>query len=369
MLKWGVLMSKDILYYPNIEFDVTDYEWLWRAALLWDRVYRIVPDGYDLNEPKNIQEICSTGEIGISLCPRRYSDSASKKFVRKLGNRDWQATALEFQTDDIETYKQYTRLHKEKVDVSLRNLILLNLEAIEDGDWLYVPKQIAEHYMIYLATEIAKSNNLSLNTHNPDVWTTSTFFVYDGKVQEGFFPGSDHVVSSKAALAPVIINSIFPENILDITPSQIIEFRSKRKDERKRFQQAFDLFCNKLSQATDPKIFNQIWEDEKKEIEYALTEYKKSMDILKVIRWGGCINLLITIGTDILGYTDFGTNVIRKISSAGIGIGLLTGALEKKNEPAPTPYSYLSEACSLVPNRFKDYNYLLCRKMEGFIND
>lgn len=328
-----------------------------------------MPDGYSLNEPRNIQELCSTGEIGIPLCPHRYSATASKKFIEKLESRDWQAAALEFNTDDIEKYEQYTRLHKDKVDVSLRNLMLLNSKTFEDTDWIYVSKEISNQYMIYLATEIAKSNNLSLNTHNPDVWTASTFFINDGKVQEGFFPGNHYIESSQAALAPVFINNVFPDNILDITPQQIIEFRSKRKDERKQFQQAFDLFCDKLSQATDPKILDQIWEDEKKEIEYALTEYKKSMDILKTVKWGGYVTSLITVATDALGYTDFNSNVIQGVTSAGIGIGLLTGVLKKKFAPRPTPYSYLSEARALVPNRFKDYNYLLYRKMEEFIND
>ena len=158
-------MEKNILYYPTIEFNTADYEWLWRASLLWDKIYRIVPDGYSLNEPRNIQELCSTGEIGIPLCPHRYSATASKKFIEKLESGDWQAAALEFNTDDIEKYEQYTRLHKDKVDVSLRNLMLLNSKTFEDTDWIYVSKEISNQYMIYLATEIAKSNNLSLNTH------------------------------------------------------------------------------------------------------------------------------------------------------------------------------------------------------------
>lgn len=362
-------MEKDILYYPTIEFNTDDYEWLWRAALLWDKVYRIVPDGYRLNEPRNIQELCSTGEIGIPLCPRRYSADASKKFIKQLESGDWQAAALEFDIDDVEKYRQYTRLHKYKVDVSLRNLMLLKSENFEDSDWIYVSEEMANHYMIYLAVEIAKANNLSLNTHNPDVWTASTFFINDGKVQDGFYPGKHYIESSQAALVPVFINNIFPCNILDVTPQQIIEFRSKRKDERKQFHQALDLFCDKLSKATDPKILNQIWEDEKKEIEYALTEYRKSMDMLKVVEWSGYINQLITIAADVLSYTECNSNIIKGITSTGIGISLLTGVLKKKITPKPTPYSYLSEAFTLVPNRFKDHNYYLYRKMEEFIND
>ena len=56
-------MSNSILYYPTIEFRHEDYQWLWNAALFADKIYRIVPPGYELNEPRNIRELCSTGEI------------------------------------------------------------------------------------------------------------------------------------------------------------------------------------------------------------------------------------------------------------------------------------------------------------------
>lgn len=278
-------MGKNILYYPTIEFQPDDYQWLWRAALLWDKVYRIVPDGYDLNEPRNIQEICSTGEIGIPLSPKRYSEQASDKFIENLKNKKWLAAALEFNYEDVEKYREYSRLHKDKVDVSLRNLMLLDGRIQEDDDWLYVSNEMSNHYMIYLATEIAKKNNLSLSTHNLDVWTASTFFLYDGDVQDGFFPGEDYSEDSKAALAPVFINSIFPFNVLDIPPAKVLEFREKRKDERNQFNQAFDTFCNKLAQTDDPKIIRQVWNDERSKVEYALTEFKKRMDILKVMGW------------------------------------------------------------------------------------
>jgi len=363
-------MSKNVLYYPTIEFSTRDYEWLWRASLLWDKVYRIVPEGYILNEPKNIREICSTGEIGIPLSPKKYSEKASQEFIDKLDNRGWQAAALEFDTSDIEKSEIYTRLHKEKVDVSLRNLMLLADETFEDDDWLYVSKEMSNHYMIYLATEMAKSNDLSLNTHNPDVWTASTFFLHDGKVQEGLFLGEDYEEESKAALAPVLINNIFPDNILDLSPSAIIEFREKRKDERRQFNDKFDKFCYRLSKAEDPQILTQIWNDEKKEVEYALAEYKKSMDILKAVKWAGYLSSAITIATDALGYTSLdSSNVLKGITSAGIGLGLVTGFLEKKITPVSSPYSYLCEARSLIPSKFEDYNYSLYRKVEEFIND
>ena len=362
-------MSKEILYYPTIEFQEYDYNWLWMASLLWDKVYRIVPDGYILHEPRNIQEICSTGDIGISLSPNIYSKDASAKFIKNLDEGIWQAAALDFNHSDIEKYDNYCKLHKDKVDVTLRNLMLLNESNLEDDDWLYVSKDMSNQYMIFLATEIAKKNNLSLCTYDPDVWTASTFFLHSESVQDSFYPGNCYIEESKAALTPIFFNEVFPANLLGIPASKILEFREKRKDERAQFQRAIDDFSKRFASASDPRILEQILNEEKIKVEYALTEYKKSMDIMKVVKWGGYITSLATITTDALGYTSFNSNVIQGLTSAGIGVGLLTGLLEKKINSINTPYSYLSSIKNLSMDYFNEYNSMLYKKVEEFIND
>lgn len=362
-------MSKEILYYPTIEFQDYDYNWLWTASLFWDKIYRIVPDGYILHEPSNIRELCSTGDIGIPLSPNIYSADASAKFIKNLEEGVWQAAALEFNQIDIEKYENYCRLHKSKVDVTLKNLMLLNESHFEDNDWIYVSKEMSNQYMIFLATEIAKKNNLSLNTYNPDVWTASTYFLHSGSVQDGFYPGNCYIEESKAALTPIFFNDVFPANILGIPASTILEFREKRKDERAQFQNAIDDFSKRLASANDPRILEQILNEEKTKVEYALTEYKKSMDIMKVVKWGGFFASLATITTDALGYTSFNTNVIQGLTSAGIGVGLLTGLIEKRINPINTPYSYLCSLKNLSMDYFNEFNFMLYKKVDEFIND
>lgn len=87
-------MSNSILYYPTIEFRHKDYQWLWNAALFADKIYRIVPPGYKLNEPRNIRELCSTGEIGIPLSPVPYSKEASEEFSEFMDENHRKAAAL-----------------------------------------------------------------------------------------------------------------------------------------------------------------------------------------------------------------------------------------------------------------------------------
>lgn len=116
-------MSNSILYYPTIEFRHEDYQWLWNAALFADKIYRIVPPGYELNEPRNIRELCSTGEIGIPLSPVPYSKEASEEFSKFMDENHRKAAALSLIEDD-ET--EYIRIHSSKMDVKLLQDILVN---------------------------------------------------------------------------------------------------------------------------------------------------------------------------------------------------------------------------------------------------
>ena len=128
-------MSTSILYYPTIEFRHEDYQWLWNAALFANKIYRIVPPGYELNEPRNIRELCSTGEIGIPLSPVPYSKEASEEFSKFMDENHRKAAALSLIEDD-ET--EYIRIHSSKMDVKLLQDIFFKLKHIdEDENWLY----------------------------------------------------------------------------------------------------------------------------------------------------------------------------------------------------------------------------------------
>lgn len=362
-------MVKDILYYPTIEFQPKDYHWLLISSLLWNRIYRIVPGGYALKESKEIQELCSTGEIGIPLSPGRYSKDVAKEFESKLSSGEWNADALIVYKETAEEHAEYCRLHQDKVDVVLRNTLFADY-INENEEWLYLPEDMVNLYMTYLATHMAAENKLSLNTHNCDIWTASTFFLYDNKIQAFFLPGDVHYEPSQEALASILIKDIIPSNITALKPKDILKFREKRKDEREQFLQAIDSFSEKLTGVKEPSIFKDIINEESKKVEYALNEYKKSMDMLKVIKWGGYISGLIALGVDALGYTGNNANTIQKLTTAGLGIGLITGLAEAKFvKNRNIPYSYLTSMKKILPDNFNDHNYYLYRQIEEFIDD
>ena len=74
------------LYYPFIQF--RDDSWLKLAALYWDRIGRIVPPGYELQDSETVRRL--QGELGFVANlepPLRAMDEVSREFVELIRAR------------------------------------------------------------------------------------------------------------------------------------------------------------------------------------------------------------------------------------------------------------------------------------------
>lgn len=373
-------MSNSILYYPTIEFQKADYRWLWSASLFWDKIYRIVPPGYEFSEPSNIRALCDSGDIGIPISPEIYANKIADEFLPFIDEHKINVAALNDICD--EDCNEYIRVHQTKMDVKLRSKLLYHVTNENHGnEWLYLKPETANFYMTYLANRIAKENSLSLYTGSRELWTASTFFLFDGRVQPYYLPGKDYVEPSFEALVSMMIPDVYPVNILDISPDDILKFREKRKDERAEFMEAINNFRMRLSSATAPEVLNEIVNNEQQKVKTAVDNYKKSMDILKVVKFGGVLTTLLTIAADALGYLPFPQTVKSIVASSGLGVEVLTGLFEGRQKHTDNPYTYLAKInsnFSFHPSTIRDcpnmpmlskYNYSLYRDFEEFIND
>lgn len=234
----------------------------------------------------------------------------------------------------------------------------------------------------FLANHIAKKNSLSLWTRNQELWTTSTYFLYGGALQDDYRPGKEYIEPSTEALVSIMIPDIFPQDLLHVPPTDILRFREKRKDERNQFLNAIKTLRNELAQADAPEVIEAIINDEKKKIDSAANEYRKSMDILRVAKFGGILTTVITVAADVLGYcSNFPDLYKGAIESSGLWAGILTGIFEKRVGNINNPYTYLAQiksTFSYYPGASKlfggqpqiaKYNYTLYRGFEEFIND
>ncbi|WP_040660720.1 hypothetical protein [Oscillibacter ruminantium] len=307
------------LYYPTIEF--SSHQWLWSAALLWDKIYRIVPNDYSPQDTRNVKELIDNGGFIRDIDPSKYSSEASEEFIKGCKKETWWAAAL-----DESNYKkeEYIRMHKDKADVKLREIILA--KNSKEKNWLNVPHDMASIYMLFLANHIAKKNNISLSTDYAEAWCGSNFFQHDGNI-------SDYEEQSQTQLACITINRFLPISITDIFPKELIRIRDTKKTERQRFFTSIKELATKISTCEDETIIRDIIEDYFKEIEESIKEYKKSMSDIKTLGWMGVKSLMVPATLPVMqSFFNMPDDTLKKLGALGLGIGVVGAFWESRSK-------------------------------------
>ncbi len=252
-------------------------------ALFYDNIYRIVPDNVIPDDSEDLAPLLEEGSIGRMIDPANYSKKASEDFLSK----DWNAAALMYREDGEE---MIMKLHSNKIDERVRELFL-EAGYPTDNNWIYVPTAIASQFMLYMATEIAKKNKLSLITSDWSAWTGTNYFSIDGDVDEFIMCiGDDKFADENAesfGLFGLIVSELVPLNISEIPAEKILKFREKRREEISQFRSCMHDLRTELIQLESYDIKIETLMDKVKELIKAQEQYKKSADIINVKGWFG----------------------------------------------------------------------------------
>lgn len=351
------------IYYPSIGF--TDAEWLLRASLLWDKIYRIVPQGVVPNDDESIKPLIDSGEIGINLAPPNDLENLTDKFLSEIEN--FNAAAFSFTVDEL-----YTRLHQDKIDVRLRSI--LDEYANYENDWYGVPTDFATYYMCYLANYMAEKNNLHVVSDDSGAWVSEAWFRYGGGVDDRLLEHQDDI---EKVLTLFTIPEISPYNFSNCTAETVVNIREKYKDEREIFTSYILDIHKNLSSFDNKDVAIDYIEHEKGKIHRAIGDYQKSMATICRNRLMGKLSFIIPISSCIADYFLGGAYSFSKMVSLPFG-GMAAGALcglysyTKDVNIQPNNISYLLSMQTEWKNlrgRDLDYNYSLHRDIEEFIND
>ena len=126
---------------------------------------------------------------------------------------------------------------------------------------------------------------------------------------------------------------------------------------------------DEISKVEDKKIINDIINIERKKIDEAISNYKKSMDIIKVKKWTGVLTSAITYAGSILPNGNAALSMLGILSASYIlfcSIANLSNS-SIQNNINRNPYTYLAEIQTL-DNKYW-YSRRLYDNFFDFIND
>lgn len=355
------------LYYPSMEFRNT--AWLKGMLLFWDGIRRIVPESYTPNDVDEVKPFLEA-EIIKSIDPREDAAKIADEFRNKL-EKQYTAAALSYM-ERPEDHERYYKIHPDKVDSRLRDLLSAKEISKATKDWLNVSEEFGRYYMLYLSNSVAESRGLAKITDSKEAWAASTYFDYEGEIDPDTpFEENNQVIT-------LMLRDFIPANIHTIPAKSILSFREKYRSERRRFLESIKSYIAKISDISDPQVIEDAVNEYKKDVEDSIKDFRESLRSLKFTSLAGIKVIAFPLSTNVIHWLGMCTYEYQVISTAvaGLALGLLTSYREYKEKRKALikecDYSYIY----FLDNTFDKWhydggplNYHLYRQIEEFIND
>jgi len=345
-------------------------------ALFYDSIYRIVPDNVIPEDAEELNPLLEEGAIGRMIDPAPYSKKASDEFLLRI--EGWNAAALTF---DADAKDQISRIHSDKTDERVRELFK-EAGFKSENNWMYVPTAIASNFMLYMASDIAQKNKLSLITSDWGAWTGTSYFGVDGQVDDFIVNiGKDSCTdeaSESFGLFGLLVSEIVPINISEIPSEKILEFRNRRQPEIAQFRSCMNELRTELSKLDSRDVRVGVIQEKAKELIRAQKQYRASADVLKAKGWFG-VSLMGFPAPLIFGQLmSIPSSSTVALGAAGLAIGGLFNIqntkeeLRKLNEKSPASFLVeMRQSFKGYPQRrgCGDMNFHAYNCMEEYVND
>ncbi len=258
-------MRSSILYYPHIE--IQNLDWLKSTLLLWDNVYRIVPNGY---KPKDNDEILKASDLGLV----RAVDLDSKDMSGITNDFHDFLEELQYKPAGLE-YEEISYLHPGKIDSVLYPSLERYTLGHSDEGFIELPTEVVRGYMFFLSTQVATRRNLSRCTDDMYSFAVAPYF--------SEMANFDDYLYDKEALgfySSLIFQDILPINIGSIPIEKIVQASNSSKDEREQFKIELNNFSEQLYKCENAEHGKMILNDFRDDLVKAKEELKASQGFM-----------------------------------------------------------------------------------------
>lgn len=229
------------LYFPSFHFPSD--EWAKLAALYWDKVYRIVPDGY--KTPRDTRTVIALvdNEVLLNLQPEHFFRELieiTRIFSRFIEEHEYEL-AKKYSVANSPILESINIM---KIEDGLRRLFMKTglgkeIEIGSDKGWLGMHPQLVKVYMSALATTLADRNQ-----YYPVTNEAINYFAVGGVTLERLaqvllpdtdiigkqiqIPAKPSVDDLESALAIIAIQTVMPKNINSVSIEKLMKIRERR---------------------------------------------------------------------------------------------------------------------------------------------
>lgn len=346
-----------VLYYPHIEFQ--SEAWVKASLLLWDHVYRIVPEDYNPRDSYEIRCLVDEGFIRDIKLTDKDREETKDEFLKLCDIID------EHMPAGLSPAGDYS-IHPNKIDNTLYPYLdLIGDHFIDEYQNLHMSNELARGYMFKLSQVVARIRNLNRGTDDTDAWSINPYFCENANVGELL---SDS--TAEGFFCSVTLEDLIPNNIGMVGSRELVKFLKNRHNERELLRNKFHDMTNHLSKIQNVQHACEVNMDFINELLQSKEEYRKSMD-----SWIDYATIPFTTGIPLaLNTLDYLKNrgVSDSLDNYVFGGCLSIGAIwayanynKAKKKRNPSYASYLIE----IDHLSKNLPYYSNIKMDEFIND
>lgn len=338
----------EALYYPHIHF--RSRRWLRMAMLYYDNITRIVPSGFEADQPGYYSEF-GRDATGLLSDIRELQNSgfireeAPGNFVSDVANEFFDF-AMENLTDPVQRAKlvpalshrtKFYTIHGAKIDpVLIKVLVDMQLARKNmtdpNNDWDIEPVT-GGMYMLFLAGRMAGNRQL-----------VSDSSVYQSLMYKPLESSEERAEQNdrEFRLATAVLHTVVPENLEQVSLDVLLRLRSDLSDQRRNFQDRIASLAKDLRSATGLDHIDGLIERQKQAFndEYEVFKDKLLSANLSLAQALFSLSVPAYI-TSQWGFGATGRPILFAAGAIAASVTAVRYVLERRTATALSPYTYL----------------------------
>lgn len=349
------------LYFPYFHFP--NDEWVKLAALYWDKMARIIPDGYAPRRDTDMIKALSKEELFIiNETPGGVQELVKTEFLKlvtdhkkelirlyRISERsDWPDHYYTVQyaptgANPKLSYIYLTKIEKELTDVlcSLK-LGTLRSDTGADYQWVGMHPKLANVYMAALAETMAKTRGIHPVAYDTDNYFAVAGFTFERLAQvlledAKITSSGPTTQEAESLLATIAIKTIMPKDIGRVSIDKILRIREKRSGELGRFQTFVQDTVSNLPELESVKVnefvYYHLEAEYKKQIKPQLEDLEEVMKLNGIETVSGILNLEVKMPSLLAGLSALtGVTILNPLlgATATVALGLLKIIADKR---------------------------------------